>query len=74
VVRPWAGTGEAVPVGALNALARLRVGVLSLTDVERSAFAHSYAATMRALTGTVRHIPPHHVTGVKTANTPLVRM
>jgi hypothetical protein len=25
-------------------------------------------------TGTVRHISPHHVTGPKTANTPLVRM
>jgi hypothetical protein len=33
-IRPKAGTGEAVPVGALNELAILQVHVLSLTDVE----------------------------------------
>jgi hypothetical protein len=68
-VRPKAGAGEAVPVGALNELARLPVDVLSLTDVERTAFAHIYSPSMHALTGTVRHIRPHHVTSPKTANT-----
>jgi hypothetical protein len=43
------GTGKAAPV-ALNELARLPVDVLSLTDIERSTFAHS--ANLRALTGT----------------------
>jgi hypothetical protein len=68
-VRPKAGTGEAVPVGALNEPARPRVDVLRVSDVERSAFAHSHSVNMHALTGTLRHIRPHHVTGLKTANT-----
>jgi hypothetical protein len=62
--------GEAVPVGALNELARRPVEVLSLADGERSAFAHSYSANGPALTGTRRP----HVTAPKTANPLLVRM
>jgi hypothetical protein len=44
--------------------------VLSHTDVERTAFAHSYSANMHALIGTVRHIRPHHAAAAETPGEP----
>jgi hypothetical protein len=56
-------TVESLPIGAFNERAILPVDVLSLTDVERSAFADSYLANMLALSGTLGHIRPHQPRG-----------